>query len=63
MVALVRDQLFDPADVDLRLLLRPQLGLAPDLFRDLFPGFAQRFIQRRRIDAQPLPLQQSALRQ
>src|SRR5664279_1772240 len=49
VVALVRHQLFDPANVDLGLIFGPQLGLAPDLLRHRHARLAQRLVQRRRV--------------
>jgi len=40
VVAIIRHQLFNPVEVDLRLVPRPQLGLAPHLFRYLFTQVA-----------------------
>jgi hypothetical protein len=49
VIALVSHYFFDPAQVHLWLLLGPQLGLAPDLFRDLFTRFRERLIHRCRV--------------
>src|SRR5450755_1231875 len=49
VVALIRNQLFDPANVDLGRIAGPQLGLAPHLFRHRHARFAQRLVQRRRV--------------
>src|ERR1017187_9654547 len=48
VISLVRDQLFNPANVDLGPVAGPQFGFTPDLFRHPHARLAQRLVQSRR---------------